>query len=293
MSGSAVSYLQPDAAYRKEPAHAQSAVKHILTSPAHYQAAKNRKFAPTLTMQIGSALHCLVLEGQEQFDNDYILKPEGLSLTTKEGKAWKEANKAKTVLSVSDQYRSWEAVHGMTESLRRLEWFDPSQPDYRKFNEVSLYWDGDGLPCKCRLDRLLLGDDSAVILDLKTTDSIEPAQFLKKIIGDLNYLFQSAWYIDGVQQVYGVPATFVFIGVERSAPYAARIFEVSEDMLIEGFEQIRHARSLLKECERNKAWDLPPIEHQTLELPSWYCSPLQDATMALDAAALDAAFADF
>lgn len=293
MSSSAVSYLQPDLAYRKEPSHAQSLVKHILKSPAHYQAAKARKFAPTLTMQIGSALHCLALEGGEQFERDFILKPEGLSLATKEGKAWKEENKSKTVLSKSDQYQSWDAVHGMTESLRRLEWFDPSQEDYRKFNEVSLYWDADGLPCKCRLDRLLLGDSSAVILDLKTTDSIEPSQFLKKIVGDLNYLFQAAWYIDGVQQVFGVPATFVFIGIERAAPYVMGIFEVSADMALEGFAQIGYARALLKECERSKIWAPPAIEHHVLQLPSWYRSPLVDATVGEDDAALDAAFSDF
>jgi exodeoxyribonuclease VIII len=84
-----VSYNQPEQEYRRNPAHAQSHVKHILKSPAHYQAALKQAWSPTLTMHVGSAVHCLVLEGQREFDSRFVLKPEGLSLTTKAGKEWK------------------------------------------------------------------------------------------------------------------------------------------------------------------------------------------------------------
>lgn len=286
----AVAYQQADPSYRAEPAHAQSHVKHILKSPAHYLAAKQRKFTPTLSMQIGSALHCLVLEGQEQFDRDFILKPEGLSMTTKEGKTWKEANGKKTMLSKTDQYASWDAVHGMTESLRRLEWFDPEQPDYRKYNELSIYWEADGLDCKCRLDRLVLNEDRALVLDLKTTDSVDPKDFLRKVIGPMNYLFQAAWYSEATLAAFGLPTTFIFIGVERTPPHATCVFEVSADMLLEGLEQTRHARTLLVECLRHKAWEPPPITCQVLELPSWYTSPLEGGTLDQSISDLDAAF---
>jgi exodeoxyribonuclease VIII len=286
----AVSYMQADPAYRKDVAHAQSHVKHILRSPAHYLAAKKRKFAPTISMQIGSALHCLVLEGQEQFDSDYVLKPEGLLMTTKAGKEWKEQNEKKTVLSRTDQYASWDAVHGMTDSLRTLEWFNPDQKDYRKFNEVSLYWDQDGLNCKCRLDRLVLNDDSAIVLDLKTTDSVDSQDFLKKVIGGMNYMFQAAWYVEGVEAVYKVPASFVFIGVERTPPYSMGIFEVSSDMLREGLRQTSYARRCLAQCLKENQWSAPDVSIGKLELPPWYRSPLDGATVEQHDS-LDEAFA--
>lgn len=287
----AVSYEQADAPYRADPAHAQSHVKHILKSPAHYLAAKQKKFAPTLTMQIGSALHCLVLEGKEQFERDFVLKPENLNLSTKAGKEWKAEAGKRTVLSKTDQYASWDAVHGMAKSLQRLEWFNPEQPDYRKYNELSLYWDADGLNCKCRLDRLVLEKDRAVILDIKTTDSIDSKDFLKKIIGGMNYLFQSAWYEEGTEAVFSLPAVFVFIAVERTPPYAIKTFEVSREMLLEGREQTKIARQLLADCLRTKNWEPPEIEHEVLTLPSWFTSPVESAIVQLGADALEDAFA--
>ena len=286
----AIAYQQADPSYRADPGHAQSHVKHILKSPAHYQAAKQRKFTPTLSMQIGSALHCLVLEGEEQFERDFILKPDGLSLTTKEGKEWKAQAGKKTVLSKSDQYASWDAVHGMTESLRRLEWFDPSQPDYRKYNELSIYWEAEGLDCKCRLDRLVLEDDRALVLDLKTTDSVDPRDFLKKVIGGMNYLFQAAWYSEATLAAFGLPTTFVFIGIERTPPYATCVFEVSPEMLAEGLEQTAYARNLLRECLRSKTWEPPAIDYRVLDLPPWYASPLESVTLDESSAQLDDAF---
>jgi hypothetical protein len=276
----AVSYMQADPAYRKDPAHAQSHVKHILKSPAHYQAAKKKKFAPTLNMQIGSALHCLVLEGQEEFDRNYVMKPEGLNLATKAGKEWKEENSKKTILSQTDTACSWDAVHGMAASLRTLEWFNPAQKDYRKFNEVSLYWEADELDCKARLDRLILTPSSGSILDLKTTDTIDEREFLRKIIGGLNYLFQSAWYVEGVEAVFKVPTSFIFIGVERTPPYSLAVFEISMDMLAEGMRQTKHAREALALCLKTKQWPGMPASSTVLELPPWYRSPLDSATMA-------------
>jgi hypothetical protein len=286
----AVSYMQADPAYRRDPGYAQSHVKHILQSPAHYQAAKKRRFSPTINMQIGSALHCLVLEGQEQFDKDYILKPEGLSLTTKAGIEWKQENRNKTILSQSDSASSWDAVHGVAASLRTLEWFNPVQADYRKYNEVSLYWEADGLNCKCRLDRLLLSPDKAVVLDLKTTDTVDEREFTKKIVGWLNYLFQSAWYSEGTEAVFNVPASFVFIGVERAAPYTMAVYEVSAEMVAEGLRQTHFARKTLAQCLKTKQWPAPATASRVLQLPRWYQSPIDDGTMEQVDDTLDAAF---
>lgn len=291
--GGAVAYMQADPVYRRDPGLAQSHVKHILQSPAHYQAAKKRKFTPTLNMQIGSALHCMVLEGQEQFDRDYILKPEGLNLTTKAGKEWKEENNKKTILSQSDSACSWDAVHGMAESLRTLEWFNPNQPDYRKYNEVSLYWRSDDLDCKARLDRLLLSPTKAVVLDLKTTDSIDETEFTKKIVGYLNYMFQSAWYTEGTEAVFKVPTSFIFIGVERTPPYSLAVYEISEEMIAEGMRQTHFARKALAHCLKTKTWPAPVVASRVLQLPRWYCSPLdrQPAIVEQVDDSLDAAFA--
>lgn len=270
-----VAYNQPDPDYRREIGENQSQLKHILLSPAHYQASKKRRFLPTINMEIGSALHCKVLEGDEEFEKRYILKPEGLSLSTKEGKEWKAENSGKTVLTNTEKERAWESVHGMTESLRTLDWFKGDQPDYRKFNELSIYWDADGIPCKGRLDRLVDTGDELLVLDLKTTDSVDPSTFSKKVTGGMNYVFQAAWYAEAASLAYNKPAKFIFIAIERACPWTIGIFEMSDSTMAEGYRQITQARKILKECLTEKKWPEPEIQYNMLELPSWYRSPVK------------------
>jgi len=273
-----VAYNQPDPAYRREIGENQSSLKSILVSPAHYQAAKKRRFPATINMEIGSAVHCKALEGDEEFERRYVMKPDDLSLVTKEGKEWKAAQTGKTVLSNSDRDRPWDSVIGMTDSLRTLEWFNPGQPDYRKFNELSIYWDAMGIPCKARLDRLVDDGDCVLVLDLKTTDLVDPPAFEKKVSGGMNYIFQAAWYAEAASIAYNKPAKFIFIGIERAAPWSIGIFEVSDEMMAEGMRQINQARRVLKDCLETKTWPKPQVAYNVMSLPPWFRSPVKAET---------------
>lgn len=273
-----VAYNQPDPAYRREIGENQSSLKSILVSPAHYQAAKKRRFPATINMEIGSAVHCKALEGDEEFALRYVMKPDDISLVTKEGKDWKAAQTGKTILSNSDKDRPWDSVIGMTESLRTLEWFNPDQPDYRKFNELSIYWDAMGIPCKARLDRLVDDGDYLLVLDLKTTDLVDPSSFEKKVSGGMNYIFQAAWYAEAASIAYNKPAKFIFIGIERAAPWSIGIFEVSDEMMAEGMRQINAARRTLKECLETKTWPKPQVSYNVMNLPPWFRSPVKVET---------------
>lgn len=275
----AIAYNQPDPEYRREPGENQSQLKHILVSPAHYQASKKRRFAATISMEMGSAVHCKVLEGDKEFERRYVLKPDDIKLNTKEGMEWKASVKHKTVLSNADREKAWDSVLGMSDALRELEWFKPDQPDYRKFNELSIYWDAQDIECKGRLDRLVVHDDYVHVLDLKTTDSVNPKTFEKKVSGDMNYIFQAAWYAEAASVAFDRPALFTFIAIERGSPWSIGIFDVSEEMMEEGNAQIRKAREILGECRRTNVWPKPELSRFSLELPRWYSSPLNTGKM--------------
>lgn len=274
----AVAYNQPDADYRREIGENQSYLKHILVSPAHYKAAKARRFPVTVNMEVGSALHCKALEGDIEFNSRFIQKPEDIAFNTKEGKEWKLAHKGQTILAKQD----WENVHGMAESLLRLDWFNPDQTDYRKYNELSIYWDSDSIPCKGRLDRLVIEEDSLLVLDLKTTDSVDPMIFQKKVIGGMNYIFQAAWYAEAASLAFDKPARFIFIAIERAEPWTTAIYEISEETMLEGTAQIKQARQILKKCLDSKQWPKPEIPYNVLELPPWYRSPVETNRITLD-----------
>ena len=94
-SDAEVVYCQADPVYRKAEGQSQSHLKTILKSPAHYQSAAKHRLIPSPAMIMGTAVHCLALEGQETFDAQFCQRPPGIKFTTKEGKEWREANKKK------------------------------------------------------------------------------------------------------------------------------------------------------------------------------------------------------
>ena len=262
-----VAYNQPEFTYRREPGVNQSSLKKILQSPAHYQAALKNKLIPTPAMEMGTALHCLTLDGPEAFEAQYIKKPEGIRLNTKEGKEWKESAGRKKVLAVGGKDDPWGSVHGMDESLRRLAYFDPSQPDYIKYNEVSVYWEWEGVQCKARLDRVDV--ENGLVLDLKTTDSIEPEIFTKKVVG-LGYDFQAAFYAKAAEVAFGKKFEFIFAAVERKPPFTVDLFQVDEEMMEEGMAKCVAALRAYKACENLGEWPNRDPLIRKLSYPSWY-----------------------
>ena len=262
-----VSYNQSDFDYRREDGVNQSSLKKILDSPAHYQAALKFRMIPTPAMEMGTALHCLSLDGEAAFNGAYVKKPEGLSLATKEGKAWKAEAGRKKVLNTGGKDDPWGSVLGMDKSLKRLAWFDPAQKDYIKHNEVSIYWREHGIPCKARLDRVLI--EEGIVLDLKTTDSVEPELFTKKVVG-LGYDFQAAFYARAAELAFGKPFKFIFVCIERKAPYTVDLFEATPEMMEEARYKVDKALQLCAECTESGEWpNREPVIHQ-LEYPGWY-----------------------
>lgn len=262
-----IAYNQSDFAYRKEAGVNQSSLKKILDSPAHYQAALKFKMIPTPAMEMGTAAHCLVLDGEEAFNGAYIKKPDGLSLATKQGKEWKASVGRKKVLNSGGKDDPWNSVQGMAESLRRLQWYSGTDSEYIKRNEVSIYWDWMGVRCKARLDSVLI--EEGIVLDLKTTDSVDPDLFAKKVVG-LGYDFQAAYYAKAAEVAFGKEFKFIFAAIERKAPYTVDLFDVTPDMLSEGMYKCEKALKIYAECEASGEWPNREPRIHSLDYPGWY-----------------------
>lgn len=262
-----IAYNQPELIYRKELGVNQSSLKKILDSPAHYQAALKNKLIPTPVMEIGTAAHCLVLDGEDAFNGSYVKKPDNFKLTTKEGKEWKAAQGRKKILGAGGKDDPWNSVQGMAQSLRRLEWYSGTDAEYIKRNEVSIYWDWLGVRCKARLDSLLV--EEGIVLDLKTTDTVDPELFQKKVVG-LGYDFQAAYYAKAAEVAFGKPFKFIFAAVERKAPYTVDLFEVTPDMMAEGMYKCEKALKIYAECEKCGEWPNREPRIHSLDYPGWY-----------------------
>ena len=100
---------------------------------------------------------------------------------------------------------------------------------------------------KCRPD--WLSKDGNTVVDLKTTKDASPKSF-QRSISEFGYHIQSAWYLRGLRKL-DIPAKeFIFIEIEKTAPYCIGVYRADEDMINAGMSEVEKSLELLKMCQR-------------------------------------------
>lgn len=245
------------ATYHKVDALSKSLMTKALKSPAHYRAAVDGLHEePTKAMQIGTVTHTAILE-PHLLDSIVAVRPDGLSFVSKEGKQWKADNADKIILD----YQEMADIRNMADSVRRHPSFEVSHIDNKIEASVFAEDEETGLPLKARPD--LWAEGIGVILDIKTTDDASEEAFLRTIL-KFAYHVQAAHYIEMTGAT-----DFVFIAVERNAPYAVAAYRLSPEWLELGFETRRRAIRIVHECSAMNSWPAYPTQTTTLGLPTW------------------------
>lgn len=236
-----------------------SGLKLLSKSPLHYKHSLEQSREETQAMKIGSAVHCAVLE-QDEFENRYMVLPDGIDRRTKEGKAlYAEMEvSGKIILSASEHLM----VDGVAQSVRSHEsaskLLSDGSPEMTVFTEI------DGIPAKCRTDWYR----SNIIVDLKTTEDASADGF-QRSIAKYGYHCQAAWYLDCCESA-GVEAQhFIFIAVEKTAPYAVGVYELDSASIEVGRVINQRALDKYRQCIESGLWNGYPTEIQTLSLPVW------------------------
>jgi hypothetical protein len=246
-----------DAEYFAHKAVNNSTLKLISVSPAHYKYGERKE---TKALYLGSAIHCAVLEADE-FDSRYAAMPEGLDRRTKEGKALFSMLEAsgKTILSADDYLQ----VSRIAESVKRHETAQKLLTDGQA--EVACFTTLDGLEAKCKCDYLR---NDGIIIDIKTTEDASPAGFAKSI-ATYGYHRQAAFYMDCLQQEGIYSPAFIFIAVEKSAPFAVGVYQLDDASIEKGRESNQAAMSLYAHCLATDEWPAYDQSIITLSLPNW------------------------
>ena len=121
--------------------------------------------ADTPSTRVGSAAHCRILT-PELFGQVYAIKPAGMSFASREGKAWRDEQEGREILTW-DEAEQVRGVHAaFTEKLAA---FDSLHGALAR--EASVFWtcDRTGLPCKGRPDWF----DATIVYDLKVSIAAE------------------------------------------------------------------------------------------------------------------------
>lgn len=267
----------PNEDYHGSSGVSSTTLKKMLTkTPAHVKHGQSNPMNSTANMNLGTAVHSLVLE-PEQFDNDIAVMPDYSGKGSVELKReFKEANQGKTIIT-GEQLKTAEAmaesVKNHAEAMLLLD---------GAITESSIYWwyhsidEDDNTEYKqvhkVRPDAL--GVSHPVCIDLKSCADATEDGFSKAVM-NFGYHISAAMYLDGLNQcsealeAMGVFAVkhFMFIVVENTAPYVTAVYRLSEKDLELGKKLYRRAAFKYKKAKDQDWPALPGIRE--LELPAY------------------------
>ena len=244
--------------YHADPAVSASHLHAIARSPYHYWSRyldSNRKpVEPTAAMRLGSLVHCAVLEPDE-LHNRYAIGPDRRSNAGKE-QAERMAAAGIEAVTGSDM----ALAQSMAASVRRHPAAAALLAQGKA--EQSFWWDDatTGLLCKCRPDWYY----GTTVVDLKTTTDASPSGFARSI-ATFRYHVQASHYLTGLHGA----ERFVFIAVEKTAPYAVAVYELDAAAMAAGDELRQRDMRVIADCQATKEWPGYGDDCQTLSLPSW------------------------
>lgn len=143
--------------YHRDPAWGSSSLKAMRRGPPARVMWEREHVRTSDAMALGTACHCALLT-PAVYDRDYAVKPDGMSFSTRDGKAWREANTKPFIQSYEDSC----IVARMLQAINEKPIVRASL-DHSVAREVSLFWSQEGEPLKGRPDWI----EGGYIYDLK------------------------------------------------------------------------------------------------------------------------------
>ena len=253
----------PEAQYRAAEGISKSMLDWIAPpkTPAHYRAKVDGliKDEQTPAMRLGSMIHRAILE-PETVKGAWVVRPEGMVFTTKEGKEWK-ASQTLPIITAEEE----ATITGMRDSVHAHPAVKRVLANAR--TECSLFAHGeDGVLRKARIDALPEGGN--VIVDVKSCQSADPDLMAKSVVS-YRYDVQAAYYLD-ICRLLGIDKSeFLFVCVEKQPPFAVAVYALDQDAIEWGRKQYRRDLSAIADCETKDEWPSFTTDITTLALPAW------------------------
>jgi exodeoxyribonuclease VIII len=130
--------------------------------------------------------------------------------------------------------------------------------------ELSGFTEINGQPIRIRPD--YLKDD--VIVDLKTTHDARVEAFSRSVF-TFGYDVQAALYVDAAKAIDGKQRRFIWIVVEKEAPYGVCIYECSQEILARGRKLYNQAIDTYAQCAAFDVWPTYSTAVQTFNIPRY------------------------
>ena len=243
-----------------------SGLKQILKSPAHLKnyLDGNRK-DETAAQFLGSLIHTRLLE-PERFADEYILSKYDRR-NSAEFRDFACKHREKIVLTSQEG----SILEGIVKSVSSHRLANTLLSN--NIPECSLIWEDDetGIWQKIRPDSLILDiGRQKICLDLKSTVSASKSEFSRACF-DYDYDLQAAMYRTGLAKCFKEEFSFVFLAVEKEAPFGVALYSIPQSMIDTGQRRYRKALNLYKQCLDTNTWPAYQVDgaYEMLSWPSW------------------------
>lgn len=217
-------------------------------------------------LNIGTALHCLLLEPDE-FDKRFIV-PEPINRRTNAGK--EEFKQMVELATINNQILITTEEKNKLLLMRDSAFAHPTAKKLLEMDghyESSIYWidDETQILCKIRPDKLISNYKTSMIIDIKKTNDIEN---FGRSIELYRYHVQDAMYCEGYKKQFGIVPHFVFIAVSETIDggrYPVRVFVLDDYDKDIGHQLFRRDLNTYAECIKNNTWH----GFEVIQRPDW------------------------
>jgi len=274
-----VFYDMPDADYRKAPGVSNSMLKAIALdgyepgSPAHFISQFSQEKEETDALFIGKCVHSRILTPNEPLPG-MIAYPETYTNEKGETKPWHNAAKVCKAWNATQEAKgnrpmTSAEIKAMDGIVNAIATNDTCRAIFCQGKaEVSLFkqWHRENgfVLRKARLDWV---SPALAIADIKTCQDARAVDF-GRVLWQRRYYVQAAYYLDLWNDLNpdDQKTNFVFIAVEKFAPFAIQIFDVDPGDIEKGRWEYKRNLSLIIECMSQGVWPAYPDGIQTIKM---------------------------
>jgi hypothetical protein len=254
----------PDPDYRKVDAISKSGLDLIDESPRKYQHVmiEGNKPEPSAAMKLGSAFDCYLLE-PEVFAKRFLVIPSGMRRGTKAWDEFEKESEGRELVKAEE----FEEIKAMRDAVRAHPVASKILSDGDA--QVSYFWRDPitGLRCKARAD---YRRNDGILVDVKSTaDGGGKPEVFQRTALAMRYHAQAAFYSDGAEIVDLKPAAFLFVVVERAAPYHVAIYSMTDDFIHLGREAYRKDLETFAACKAENVFPGYSTLIEPLSPPAW------------------------
>ena len=142
--------------------------------------------------------------------------------------------------------------------------------------EQSLIWKDGDIWCRSRLDWLV--ESANFILDYKTTTNADPFYLCRRIVPQMGYDVQEAFYRRGYTAIFGKRPTFIFLFQEVEPPFACSLVSLAPSMQELADNKVVRAMKMWGECVASGHWPSYTTKVHYAEVEAWQVAAFEERT---------------